>query len=263
VRDRLALIAVLAGCYDPRLPLGVPCTTGDGCPNGQHCSNQTCVGDGSRDAGGDAGPVDTANPIDTSGAPIVVLDEEFNGTALPAGWQVVPSAGTWTVSGGMAVAGSPGPEADYLTYRLPSDGTYRVTVTLTVDRMLGATAADHYVGVALQTSSTTAGDLAGAVCALSKQQGQEGLLLFDLSDSSGQADLGFRGFTLAVGTVYTLTVARVATDVDMFSCSSHPPMVDDMISAASTVPIAAPPYLSLLASGIAVRIDSVKVERLP
>ncbi|HEY5921533.1 MAG TPA: hypothetical protein VIV11_07670, partial [Kofleriaceae bacterium] len=39
---RLALFAmVLAGCYDPDAPYGVPCATSGDCPEGQFCDEVT------------------------------------------------------------------------------------------------------------------------------------------------------------------------------------------------------------------------------
>jgi hypothetical protein len=98
---RAVVIALLAGCYSPRIQEGVPCSSTEACPTGQRCVLGSCrlrdpvadaaiEGPGS-DALGDAPP--DAMPCVTTG-----LTCSRTATTFMCGghcWVYCPSATTW------------------------------------------------------------------------------------------------------------------------------------------------------------------------
>jgi Thrombospondin type 3 repeat len=66
----LAIIALVAGCYDPHPADGVPCTEDRTCPSGQTCIGTTCYVD-------DPG-IDAAHPIDGH-----VTPDDMDGDGIP------------------------------------------------------------------------------------------------------------------------------------------------------------------------------------
>ena len=101
---RAVVIALFAGCYSPRIPEGVPCTSPQECPTSQRCVLGSCrLRDLPADAEVDAPEIATAVDARTDAMvlPCTTTGLTCGGTAtaFPCGghcWVHCPSAATWT-----------------------------------------------------------------------------------------------------------------------------------------------------------------------
>ncbi|HEX3475813.1 MAG TPA: C-type lectin domain-containing protein [Kofleriaceae bacterium] len=99
---RAGVIALLAGCYSPRIQEGAPCSSPDECPAAQRCVQGTCR---LRDLPADARAPEIDAAVDARPDAMVLacattgLTCGGTATAFPCGghcWVYCPSAATWT-----------------------------------------------------------------------------------------------------------------------------------------------------------------------
>jgi hypothetical protein len=245
VRGGLLVVAVLAGCYNPIAPLGAPCATDDGCPNGQVCVATWCSLPTMDGPGSDAGTMMGDAALDAS---TVALSDDFsNGLE---GWEVVSLSGAWTAGAGVAQVRSMQDAEDFLARPLSATGNFRMTVLLTVDALVGAH--DHLIGGGVRAHPSID---AGADCLVSQQVGEGQQLV--LLDAATEEDAGAQVFPWRLDVQYRMEVT--ITGSATYTCQ----VGGTTAQANASATVAMPAYAVLYASGVNARIDSVEVDRLP